>query len=169
MWYNRPKQYLRKTFSQSGLGVLLMAKKPDNTFEACQMDANGAIKVDATITGGDATAANQTTQITEAQTANTLLTTISTNTASGGVLTDTSYSVVSTSSDTALPSGASKKVTLINPSTNTAAMEVAVGSGGVVLPLEVGYSLVANVSNANRITVKQTGGEAETMYYIISN
>jgi hypothetical protein len=33
----------------------------------------------------------------------------------------------------------------------------------------VGYSLVANVSNANRITVKQTGGEAETMYYIISN
>jgi hypothetical protein len=99
-----------------------------------------------------------------------ILTDIETNTAAGGgVLADTSYSVVSTASSTALPSGASKKVTLINPSTNTASMEVAIGSGGVVLPLEVGYSLVANVNNANRITVKQTGGEAETMYYIISN
>jgi hypothetical protein len=99
-----------------------------------------------------------------------LLQSIDTNTGgTGGAALDVSYSVVSTSSDTALPSGASKKVTLINPSTNTAAMEVAIGSGGVVLPLEVGYSLVANVNNANRITVKQTGGEAETMYYIISN
>jgi hypothetical protein len=99
-----------------------------------------------------------------------ILTDIEANTAvGGGVLSDLSYSVVSTSSDTALPSGASKKVTLINPSTNTAPMEVAIGTGGLVLPLEVGYSLVANVSNANRITVKQTGGEAETMYYIISN
>jgi hypothetical protein len=98
-----------------------------------------------------------------------ILTDIETNTAGGGVLADVSFSVVSTASSTALPSAASKKITLINPSTNTASMEVAVGSGGVVLPLEVGYSLVANVSNANRITVKQTGGEAETMYYIISN
>ena len=97
-----------------------------------------------------------------------ILTDIETNTA-GGVLSDVSFSVVSTASSTALPSGASKKITLINPSTNTAAMEVAIGTSGVVLPLEAGYSLVANVSNANRITVKQTGGEAETMYYIISN
>jgi hypothetical protein len=99
-----------------------------------------------------------------------ILTDIEANTAvAGGALADVSFSVVSTASSTALPSGASKKVTLINPSTNTASMEVAIGSGGVVLPLEVGYSLVANVNNANRITVKQTGGEAETMYYIISN
>ena len=99
-----------------------------------------------------------------------ILTDIEANTAvGGGALTDVSYSVVSTGSSTALPSAGSKKITLINVSTNTAAMEVEIGSGGVVLPLEVGYSLVANVNNANRITVRQTGGEAETLYYIISN
>jgi hypothetical protein len=168
MWYNRPKQYLRKTFSQSGLGVLLMAKKPDNTFEACQMDANGAIKVDATITGGDATAANQSTQIAEATAANALLTTISTNTASG-VLIDKSYSVTSTTSSTALPTHASKKVTIINLSTNTAAMELEIGTGGAILPLEPGYSIIVNVNNSNRVTVRQTGGEAETLYFIVSN
>jgi len=95
---------------------------------------------------------------------------IEANTATpGGALTDKSYSQTSTSSATALATHASKKVTIINPSTNTAAMEVAIGSGGVALPLEPGYSLIANVSNANRITIAQSGGEAEELYYIISN
>jgi hypothetical protein len=167
MWYNRPKQYLRKTFSQSGLGVLLMAKKPDNTFEAAQMDASGALKVDATITGGDATAANQATQITEAQTANSLLTTISANTGIGN-LNDVSHSTTVPSSLTALPNHVCKKLTLINPSTN-ATIEVAVGSAGVALPLEPGYSIIVYVTNANRVRIAQTGGEADTLYYIVSN
>ena len=61
------------------------------------------------------------------------------------------------------------KITLINPSTNTAAIEVKVGTGGVAIPLEAGYSLIANVSNANRIEIAQSGGEGEELYYIISN
>jgi len=98
-----------------------------------------------------------------------ILTDIETNTAAGGVLTDTSYSETTTAVSTALPTAASKKITLFNPSTNTAPIEVAIGSGGVPLPLEPGYSLVANVSNANRIEIAQPGGEAETLHYIISN
>jgi hypothetical protein len=94
---------------------------------------------------------------------------IEANTAAGGALSDVSYSETSTNSATALPTATSKKVTLINPSTNTAAMEITIGSGGVTLPLEPGYSLIANVSNANRITIAQSGGEAEELYYIISN
>lgn len=94
---------------------------------------------------------------------------IQTNTAAGGILTDVSYSETCTSSFAALPSAASKKITLINPSTNTAAIEVKVGTGGVALPLEAGYSLIANVSNANRIQIAQSGGEGEELYYIISN
>jgi hypothetical protein len=94
---------------------------------------------------------------------------IEANTAAGGALSDVSYSETSTNSATALPTATSKKVTLINPSTNTAAMEITIGTGGVTLPLEPGYSLIANVSNANRITIAQSGGEAEELYYIISN
>jgi hypothetical protein len=167
MWYNRPKQYLRKTFSQSGLGVLLMAKKPDNTFEACQMDANGAIKVDATITGGDATAANQSTQIAEAMTANAILSTISTNTAIG-IIEDVSYRVASTVTATALPSAPAKRITLINISTHAANFQLTIG-GGAVIPLEPGYSMVVNISNANLITLRQSTGENENLHYIISN
>jgi len=98
-----------------------------------------------------------------------LLVLIEANTAAGGVLSDISYSAVTTAGSTALPTAAAKKVTLFNPSTNTAPVEVAVGSGGVALPLEPGYSLVANVSDANRIAISQPGGEAETIHYIISN
>jgi hypothetical protein len=98
-----------------------------------------------------------------------ILTDIETNTAGGGVLTDKSYDVVTTNTDEALPTHASKKVTLINVSTNTAPIEVAIGSGGTFLPLEPGYSLVANVNNSNRIEIRQTGGEAETLYFIVSN
>jgi len=98
-----------------------------------------------------------------------ILTDIETNTAAGGALTDTSYSETTTAVSTALPTATSKKITLFNPSTNTAPVEVSIGSGGVPLPLEPGYSLVANVSNANRIEIAQPGGEAETLHYIISN
>jgi hypothetical protein len=99
-----------------------------------------------------------------------ILTDIETNTAAGGgVLIDTSYDVVTTNSAQTLPSESSKKITLINVSTNTAPIEVSIGAGGTFLPLEPGYSLVANVSNSDRIKIKQTGGEAETLYYIISN
>ena len=93
---------------------------------------------------------------------------IQTNTASGGILADKSYSQVSTNSAVALATHTSHKVTLINPSTNTAAIEISIGTGGVFLPLEAGYSLIANVSNANRIQMRQTGGEAETLYFIVS-
>jgi hypothetical protein len=99
-----------------------------------------------------------------------ILTDIETNTAvGGGALIDTSYDVVTTNSAQTLPSESSKKITLINVSTNTAPIEVSIGAGGTFLPLEPGYSLVANVNNADRIKIKQTGGENETMYYIISN
>lgn len=99
-----------------------------------------------------------------------ILTDIETNTAAGGgVLSDVSYSEVTTASSTPLPAAGAKKVTLINLSTNTASIEVEVGTGGAVIPLEPGYSLVCNVSNANRIAIAQPGGEAETLYYIVTN
>ena len=98
-----------------------------------------------------------------------LLTSIESNTANGGSLLDKSYSVVSTSSSVALPSHVSKKVTLINLSTNTTPMELTIGTGGAILPLEPGYSLVVNEANSNKITLRQSGGEAETLYFIVSN
>lgn len=98
-----------------------------------------------------------------------ILETIETNTAAGGVLSDVSYTRVTSASSSPLPTAAAKKVTLINLSTNTAPIEVEVGTGGAVIPLEPGYSLVCNVSNANRIAISQPGGEAETLYYIVSN
>jgi hypothetical protein len=98
-----------------------------------------------------------------------ILTDIETNTAGGGALTDVSHNATSTAGATALPNHVSKKITLINLSTNTAAMELTIGTGGTTVPLEPGYSMLVNVSNANRITLKQTGGEAEILHYIISN
>jgi len=94
---------------------------------------------------------------------------IETNTAAGGVvLEDVSYRVNATATATALPAADSKKITLINTSTH-ANMQITVGTGGTSFPLEPGYSLVVNVSNANLITVRQSTGEGQLLHYIISN
>jgi hypothetical protein len=93
---------------------------------------------------------------------------IETNTAAGGVvLEDTSYRQSATNTATALPSQAAKKITLINISTH-AAMQITI-NGGAVIPLEAGYSMVVNVSNANLITLRQSTGEGQNLHYIISN
>jgi len=165
MWYNRPKQYLRKTFSQSGLGVLLMAKKPDNTFEACQMDANGAIKVDATMTGGDATAANQSAQITEAQATNTLLTSINANTPAAGTEVSKSQSLTGTA--TALGNAACRSITIymLSTATNNAEIIINAAGGGTAILLEPGYSMQIEATNLNLVEVSQGGGGGEIIYF----
>jgi hypothetical protein len=163
MWYNRQKQYLRKTFSQSGLGVLLMAKKPDNTFEACQMDANGAIVT--TGGGGDATAANQSAQITEAQTTNTLLTSINTNIPAAG--TEVSKSQTLTGTATTLGSAACRSITIYMLSTaaNNAEIIINAAGGGTAILLEPGYSMQIAATNLNLVTVSQGGGGGEVIYF----
>jgi hypothetical protein len=98
-----------------------------------------------------------------------LLQSIDTNTGgTGGALEDTSYRVASTTTATALPSQASKKITLINISTHAANFQLTI-NGGAVIPLEPGYSMVVNVSNADLITLRQSTGENENLHYIITN
>jgi hypothetical protein len=149
---------------QNGLGLMVLNPSTQK-YEA----ATAATFAGGGGGGGDATAANQATQISQATDTNSFLSTISINTSSLAALTDVSYSVVNTNTDSALPSQAAKKITLINISTNTAAMEIKIGGSSALIPLEVGYSLVLNVTNANSITTRQAGGEGQTLYYIISN
>jgi hypothetical protein len=164
MWYNRPVQYLRKSFTQSGMGVLLMAKKPDNTIEVAQMDANGSIKITGGA-GGDATAANQTTQIAEATTTNSLLTTISANIPAAGNEKSSSFTCPVTAA--AIGSGASRSVTIYLLSTAAASAEVIInpGGGGTAIFLEAGYSMQIEVTNLTNIQVRQAGGEGDILYY----
>lgn len=117
---------------------------------------------------GDATAANQTTQINEAVTTNTKLDTIITNQSAGtnaGVLVDTSRTLTLTGSLASLTTEACKSVTLINLSTNTASMTYTV-NGGASLTLEAGYSVKVNVANADDIQVSSTAGEE--LQYIVT-
>jgi hypothetical protein len=97
-----------------------------------------------------------------------LLQSIDVNTGgAGGALQDTSYRQAATTTATALPSQPAKKITLINISTH-ATMQLTI-NGGANTPLEPGYSLVVNVSNANLITLRQSTGEGENLHYIITN
>jgi len=148
--------------------------------------------------GGDATAANQTTQINEAQTANSYLTSIESNTLSTAMNTslgstsanqttqiteaqtsntkltdllayikvqDYSKSQACTGTFVALENTSCVKVTLIAQSTNTENIEYDIDSGNSLF-LEPGYSVVINVTNPNKIRIRQTGGAGETAYYI---
>lgn len=148
--------------------------------------------------GGDATAANQTTQINEAQTANSYLSSIESNTFSTSQNTslgstaanqttqiteaqtanskltdllayikvqDFSKQQACTATFVALENTACVKVTLIAQSTNTEAIEYDIDSGNSLF-LEAGYSVVINVTNSNKIRIRQTGGAGETAYYI---
>jgi hypothetical protein len=114
--------------------------------------------------GGDATAANQTTQITEAQTTNTTLTSLLNYTK----VKDLSKNQGCTATFVALENTSSTKVTLIAQSTNTENIEYQI-DGGDSLFLEAGYSVVVNVTNPNKIFIRQTGGAGETAYYIITS
>lgn len=75
-----------------------------------------------------------------------------------GTLTDTSAAATLTGSLAPLPSAACKYITLINLSTNTSNINYTI-NGGTTNNLEPGYSLRANVSNANLIEVSQSAGE----------
>jgi hypothetical protein len=98
-----------------------------------------------------------------------LLQSIDTNTGGGSVtLEDVSYRQSATTTATALPSAPAKKITLINISTHST-MQLTIGTGGAVIPLEGGYSMVVNVSNADLITLRQSTGEGQNLHYIISN
>lgn len=107
------------------------------------------------------TASNQITQITEAQTANTKLTDL----LSYIKVQDYSKSQGCTSTFVALENTSCVKVTLIAQSTNTEDIEYDI-DGGNSLFLEAGYSVVINVTNPNKIRIRQTGGAGETAYYI---
>lgn len=161
MWYNKPAQYLRNSFTRSGIGVMLMAKKPDNTIEVAQMDANGAILISGS-GGGDATAANQVSQIAEATTTNTLLSTISTNIPAPG--TETSGSATLTGTATALGSAVCRTITIYMLSTATNSASIAIGGGTAIL-LEAGYSMQISATNLNQVLVSQGGGGGEVIYF----
>jgi hypothetical protein len=81
-------------------------------------------------------------------------------------LIDTSASQALTGTNTPLTSATCKKVTLYNLSTNTARIIITI-NGGLEIPIEAGYSIICNVSNANLITVKSSAG-GEIVNYIIS-
>lgn len=84
----------------------------------------------------------------------------------GGILIDTFGTQANTTISVALGAIVCKYVTLINLSVNTAAMTYTLG--GTDLTLEKGYSVRVNTLNASNISIKQTGGEAETMQYIVT-
>jgi len=86
--------------------------------------------------------------------------------AANSTLTDTSAAQALTGSNTALTTATCKKVTLYNLSTNTASIIITI-NGGVEIPIEAGYSVICNVSNANLITVKSSAG-GENVNYIVS-
>lgn len=108
-----------------------------------------------------ATSANQTTQITEAQTSNTKLTDL----LSYIKVQDYSKTQACTGTFVALENTPCVKVTLIAQSTNTEDIEYDIDSGNSLF-LEPGYSVVINVTNPNKIRIRQTGGAGETAYYI---
>jgi hypothetical protein len=112
--------------------------------------------------GGDATAANQSTQIAEASSTNAILT----NSTNNGVLVDTFATQVLTNSNVALTAVACKYVTLINLSTNA---KFTYRVGGIVLTLEAGYSVRINTSNSSNIAIAQSTGEGQTAQIIITS
>lgn len=175
---------------QNGLSLMLL-NPSNNKYEAATSTTFGG-------GGGDATAANQTTQINEAQTANSYLTSIESNTLSTAMNTsllstaanqttqiteaqtsntkltdllayikvqDYSKSQACTGTFVALENTSCVKVTLIAQSTNTENIEYDIDSGNSLF-LEPGYSVVINVTNPNKIRIRQTGGAGETAYYI---
>lgn len=164
-WYFKPQQYLRDTFTRSGLGMLIMGKKTNNQIECAQMDSNGAIKVSAVITSGagDATAANQATQISQASTAQTSLNNIDTQTlailnaiSATAPTESTSASYTLTTSLAAIGSQATKRVTLINLSTSNT-VELQINSGASIY-LEAGYTMSIPCTNLNKIQAKSAAG-----------
>lgn len=124
--------------------------------------------------GGDATAANQTSQINLATTLNGSVATAANQTSqttalnaqtNGGVLADTFRTQVLTASFVALTAAACKYVTIINLSTNA---KFSIRLGAVVLSLEAGYSIKINVANASSILIAQTTGEGQTAQIIVT-
>lgn len=134
--------------------------------------------------GGDATAANQSTQITEAILGNSKLQNIEdsnaniendiqniydliNNSTNGGVLTDTLANQVLSVTMTALTtSQACKTVTLINLSTNVKFTYCI--SGGTALSLEAGCSVKINVASSGYVQIRQSTGENQTCEIIIT-
>lgn len=104
---------------------------------------------------GSATAANQSTQIT--------------NFAAGtnsGVLLDRFYDIALTSSYQALTSDVCKSVVLINLSTNNNVFYRL--AGGAVLTLEAGYSVKINIADSGGISVRQSTEAGQTLQYIVT-
>jgi len=125
--------------------------------------------------GGDATAANQTSQITLATTLNGAVSTAAgqaTQTtalnaqSNGGILVDSFATQVLTASNVPLASVTCKYVTLINLSTNA---KFTYRVGGTALTLEAGYSVRINTSNSGLISIAQTTGEGNTAQIIITS
>lgn len=162
MWYNKTQQYLRQTFTRSGLGTLLMGKKTtDNTLEVGQMDASGNLNVNiaGSGTGGLATAANQAIEISGLAS---ILAAISASQSSATESTSASYTL--TTSLAAIGSAPCKSITLINLSTS-ATIEMQV-NGGSSIYLEAGYSATFPASNLSKVQAKSVaGGEVLGILY----
>jgi hypothetical protein len=148
-----------------------------------------ATNTTTTATNG-ATAANQTSQISIANTLNSNVATSANQTTlnglvatatgqttqtaalnaqtNGGVLSDTCYNIVLSTTSTGLTGVACKYVTLINSSSN-AKVQYQTVSSSVFLNLEAGYSVKLNINNGGSIFVKQTTGENQTLEYIITS
>ncbi|MFZ4799627.1 MAG: hypothetical protein ACOYMA_19185 [Bacteroidia bacterium] len=129
--------------------------------------------------GGDATAANQATQISEATLSNEYLQFIDNNSAdivtntstssqstNSGILIDTFARQTLTASMVALTAAACKYVTLINLSTNVK-FSYRIGTS-TSLTLEAGYSVRINTSNASNLQIQQSTGEAQICEYIVT-
>ena len=86
--------------------------------------------------------------------------------AANTTLTDTSASQALTGSLAPLTAATCKKIILYNLSTNTANLIITI-NGGIEIPIEPGYSIICNVSNANLISIKSAGA-GENCYYVIS-
>jgi hypothetical protein len=123
--------------------------------------------------GGDATAANQTTQISEANSTNVLLTDIKSqdNTqynsgSNSGVLIDSIQTAICTTFASPLIPFSCKYVTIVNYATNSAPVQISVGAG--TMQLDKGYSIRINTSSSGFISISQITGEGNTIAYIVT-
>ena len=127
--------------------------------------------------GWDATAANQTIQIANENTLNSLVATKDNQTSqaaalaaatNGGVLVDAFGTQTLTTSMVGLNlATACKFVTLINLNTNVKFTYSI--SGGTALTLEAGYSVRINIANSGNVQIRQATGEGQTCEFIVTS
>ena len=134
--------------ANSGVGLMLY-NSSTGLYEAATPSTFGGVGA------GGATAANQTTQITNFA-----------NGTNSGVLIDRFYDLALTSSYQALTSDTCKSVVLINLSSNNNVLYKLAGEA--VLTLEAGYSVKINIADSAGIFVRQATEAGQTLQYIVT-